>query len=125
MHEPKTTKPNFPVPGPTSGAVAQPEIVKTHTLISGKVLTILRPLGKHQRLALAQAGDTPDKFKIMHALMSQLCRLDGKPIPMEAFDNMDLGDVMEIEEEVTEYANPLLKRRRQKVKEVDADSQPS
>jgi hypothetical protein len=100
-------KPNAAPSFPVQPSAPQPEIVKTFTLPSGKVVTVLRAKGKHQRLALMAAGPTADRYKILYALIAQITRIDGKIVPMEALDEMDLSDLILIEKEVNEVMGPL------------------
>jgi hypothetical protein len=93
-------------PMPRPSAPTPPEVVHTFKLSNGQTVEVIRAKGKHQRLAVLAAGSKPDQVKLLWAMIAQLIRMDGKPVPFETFYDMDLADVLEIQEEVADYVNP-------------------
>lgn len=71
--------------------------LKEITLPSGKVATINNFQGKHIRKATQKMGDDTSMF--LFALMSECVLIDGAPVVMEDFDNMNGKDVLKLQAE--------------------------
>lgn len=69
-------------------------VSKIVELPSGKIATIYKGKGKHVREAQRLMGD--DSSLYLNALMSMLVQIDGKPILMEEFDDLDMEDYTEL-----------------------------
>jgi hypothetical protein len=69
-------------------------VSKIVELPSGKVATIFKGKGKHVREAQRLMGE--DSTLYLNALMSMLIHVDGKPMLMEEFDEMDMEDYTEL-----------------------------
>lgn len=71
---------------------------KTITLpISGKTATIQRRIkGRDMRFAERAAGRKADATQRGFAMVAQVVLLDGNPVVMEDFDDLDLDDINEV-----------------------------
>ena len=84
-----------------SGQPAGAPQLRSITLPSGKTATVRRGKGRDlMRAQRALAGNT-DPTAVVFALVAELAQIDGAPIVYEDVAEMDLGDVLMLQAEVT------------------------
>src|ERR1700758_4738168 len=70
-------------------------------LPSGKTAAIRRGKGRDLMRAQRAVAGNPDPTAVVFALIAELTRIDGTPIVYEDVVEMDLGDVLVLQAEVT------------------------
>ena len=71
------------------------------TLPSGKTAAIRRGKGRDLMRAQRAVAGNPDPTAVVFALIAELAQIDGAPIIYEDVIEMDLGDVLVLQAEVT------------------------
>lgn len=88
-----------------------------YTLDSGRVVDVIPGKGRHMRRAFALTGGSSDQLDQSFALVSVLCRYDGRDLQYEEIDDLPMDDVAEMiaiirgarksdEEQASARANP-------------------
>jgi hypothetical protein len=80
---------------------AQPAQSRSVTLPSGKIATIRKGKGRDLMRAQRAVAGNPDPTAVVFALIAELAQIDGAPIVYEDVAEMDLGDVLVLQAEVT------------------------
>ncbi len=70
-------------------------------LPSGKIAVIRRGKGRDLMRAQRAVAGNPDPTAVVFALIAELAQIDGAPIVYEDVVEMDLGDVLVLQAEVT------------------------
>jgi len=84
-----------------SGQSAAPVQSRAIALPSGKTAAIRRGKGRDLMRAQRAVGGNPDPTAVVFALIAELAQIDGAPIVYEDVVEMDLGDVLVLQAEVT------------------------
>ncbi len=71
------------------------------TLPSGKIAAIRRGKGRDLMRAQRAIAGNPDPTAVVFALIAELAQIEGAPIVYEDVVEMDLGDVLMLQAEVT------------------------
>jgi hypothetical protein len=71
------------------------------TLPSGKTAAIRRGKGRDLMRAQRAVASNPDPTAVVFALIAELTQIDGAPVVYEDVVEMDLGDVLALQAEVT------------------------
>jgi hypothetical protein len=79
----------------------QPAQSRGVTLPSGKTAAIRRGKGRDLMHAQRAVAGNPDPTAVVFALIAELAQIDGAPIVYEDVVEMDLGDVLVLQAEVT------------------------
>ena len=79
----------------------QPAQSRGVTLPSGKTAAIRRGKGRDLMRAQRAVAGNPDPTAVVFALIAELAQIDGAPIVYEDVVEMDLGDVLVLQAEVT------------------------
>ena len=80
---------------------AQPAQSRSVTLPSGKIAAIRRGKGRDLMRAQRAVAGNPDPTAVVFALIAELAQIEGAPIVYEDVVEMDLGDVLVLQAEVT------------------------
>jgi len=80
---------------------AQPVQSRSVMLPSGKTVEIRRGKGRDLMRAQRAVTGNPDPTAVVFALIAELAQIDGAPIVYEDVVEMDLGDVLVLQAEVT------------------------
>jgi len=80
---------------------AQPAQSRGVTLPSGKLAAIRRGKGRDLMRAQRAVAANPDPTAVVFALIAELAQIDGASIVYEDVVEMDLGDVLMLQAEVT------------------------
>jgi hypothetical protein len=75
--------------------------LRTITLPSGKTAALRRGKGRDLMRAQRAVAGNPDPTAVVFALIAELSQIDGAPIVYEDVSEMDLGDVLVLQAEVT------------------------
>jgi hypothetical protein len=75
--------------------------LRSITLPSGKTATLRRGKGRDLMRAQRAVAGNPDPTAVVFALIAELSQIDGAPIVYEDVSDMDLGDVLVLQAEVT------------------------
>ena len=75
--------------------------LRSLTLPSGKAAAIRRGKGRDLMRAQRAVAGNPDPTAVVFALIAELAQIDGTPIVYEDVVEMDLGDVLVLQAEVT------------------------
>jgi hypothetical protein len=84
-----------------SGQSAAATQSRSIALPSDKTATIRRGKGRDLMRAQRAVAGNPDPTAVVFALIAELARIDGAPILYEDVVEMDLGDVLVLQAEVT------------------------
>jgi hypothetical protein len=93
----------------TDQALKPEEIRAQFMLPSGKQVVLRKGKGRDARLALMAAGPKADMHRIILAMLAQLAVIDGKRVPLEAIDDFDFDDVVELLARGMAAMGPLVK----------------
>lgn len=85
-------------PSEHSAAASQ---LRSITLPSGKTAAVRRGKGRDLMRAQRAVAGNPDPTAVVFALVAELAQIDGAPIVYEDVVEMDLGDVLVLQAEVT------------------------
>ena len=75
--------------------------LRSKTLPSGKTATLRRGKGRDLMRAQRAVAGNPDPTAVVFPLIAELSQIDGAPIVYEDVSDMDLGDVLVLQAEVT------------------------
>jgi hypothetical protein len=87
----------------TKPSEQQTQSAQSHSvaLPSGKTAAIRRGKGRDLMRAQRAVAGNPDSTAVVFALIAELAQIDGAPIIYEDVIEMDLGDVLVLQAEVT------------------------
>jgi hypothetical protein len=93
-----------------NGQSAAPAQSHTIALPSGKTAALRRGKGRDLMRAQRATAGNPDPTAVVFALIAELAQIDGAPIVYEDVAEMDLGDVLVLQAEVTgaNFPEPVL-----------------